>query len=767
MHTYRGCLSLACLLALLCTGALAQMGLSGVTPRDCVQVRYILGVWMNNQGTRVVYLVKSPNLEQNRNDYQLYVRDLQNTKVSLGKLLISGTDISAVTWLGDGSHLALLMPVHGTKALVTVNIEDGSQETLLAPSQDVEAYSLDSSGTTIAYSTADAEAGRHSTTAHSDEELAYGYRVSYGEEVEAANDFPTSSLYMKHRQADGSWASPEQVTIEDPFTHQRLQHIRELQDLSLSPNGKRLALNYATDGLPNEWKSSPWVQYVVQRQSLQRVLVIQDVESGGTSLGLKTVFPDSVPLWSRDSKSFLVNAHSPVGSVWEREDIVDHRTSPLDANLFWVGVDSGKVEEVLRHVADHHEAPLFWRDDGDIIVDTLGNAVARLHRGVNGWTELKRFELPGNQEDQFWFLTSNGVAIVGVHQTVSIAEDLFIYMPHQNAVRMLTDLNPQLRNVNFSPVKRVEWTTTEGLEVSGLLFMPRDYDPGKRYPLVIQTKGNQGQFTCDSGANHDPSFAPQPLASEGIMYLARTTAQGFNLQDELAKAPKGYPGQLGLAQQQVDIWDGAVRALSNRGLVDPNRVGIIGFSATGFYVEYALIHSPMRYAAATAADNAQYSLSDYWLTPTFAYTEESMYGGPPYGKTLENWQKYSISFNLDKVHTPLLMEEMGFGVHDDILGSIPRNLAVRYEIVKGLTRLGKPVEMYYYPNEGHAPDGPKARLASLQRNVDWYRFWLQGYEDPAPEKKEQNLRWRKLRELYTADNQSNHEHSTAGSSAAP
>ncbi len=57
-----------------------------------------------------------------------------------------------------------------------------------------------------------------------------------------------------------------------------------------------------------------------------------------------------------------------------------------------------------------------------------------------------------------------------------------------------------------------------------------------------------------------------------------------------------------------------------------------------------------------------------------------MYGGPPYGKSLEAWQKYSISFNLDKVHTPLLMEQMGYGLSNDSLGVEPGTLAYRYEI---------------------------------------------------------------------------------------
>jgi hypothetical protein len=70
-----------------------------------------------------------------------------------------------------------------------------------------------------------------------------------------------------------------------------------------------------------------------------------------------------------------------------------------------------------------------------------------------------------------------------------------------------------------------------------------------------------------------------------------------------------------------------------------------------------------------------------------------------------------------------------------------------YEFFAALSRQGKPVELYWYPKGEHALDTPFERMASLQRNVDWFRFWLQGYEGQAPSyDPEQYHRWRKLRE---------------------
>jgi dipeptidyl aminopeptidase/acylaminoacyl peptidase len=199
--------------------------------------------------------------------------------------------------------------------------------------------------------------------------------------------------------------------------------------------------------------------------------------------------------------------------------------------MFWVDPGAGKVEEVYRQVPAHHENALFWRDDGDVLIHEPNEEVVRVHRNGQTWSQTDRIHLPHGSSDRFSSLQSNGTTVVGIHETVSEPQNLFLYETGKNAIRILTDLNPQLGTVKFAPVQTVHWTAASGVDVEGLLFMPQDYAPGKRYPLVIQTKGDQGWFTCDSGQNHDPSFAPQPIANAGMMYLARTVEPGFNYQD--------------------------------------------------------------------------------------------------------------------------------------------------------------------------------------------------------------------------------------------
>jgi dipeptidyl aminopeptidase/acylaminoacyl peptidase len=338
-------------------------------------------------------------------------------------------------------------------------------------------------------------------------------------------------------------------------------------------------------------------------------------------------------------------------------------------------------------------------------------------------------------------------------QSTTRPPELFLFEPETSSLRIFETLNPQFASLDIAPVREIHWKTSTGYPETGLLVLPASYDAAKKYPLVIGTKFTRGEFACDSGPFHSPSFAPQPLASAGIMYLMGYTPEGASSRAEEAFYPGDYPGGVAEAAFYMDVWDSAVDLLDAQGLIDPAKLGIIGFSRTGWHTEFILTHAKHHFEAATVADNVQYNLSEYWLYNArggrSAY--EAIYGGPPFGSSLENWKKYSISFNLDRLRTPLLMEENGYGVAMDRL-SVPWSIATTAEEFAGLNRLERPVEMYFYPDEQHQPDHPQARVASLQRNVDWYRFWLQGFERKEhPEDPDIYTRWRGLKSLAEQD----------------
>src|SRR5207244_7962007 len=113
-----------------------------------------------------------------------------------------------------------------------------------------------------------------------------------------------------------------------------------------------------------------------------------------------------------------------------------------------------------------------------------------------------------------------------------------------------------------------------GREWKGGLYKPVGYNSGQRYPLVIQTHGfSQSEFR-PSGV-FPTAMAARALAAMGIMVLQTATGAAG------ARCPIATPEE---GPCEVGIFESAASQLVSEGLVDPNKIGIVGFSRSCFYV---------------------------------------------------------------------------------------------------------------------------------------------------------------------------------------
>ena len=141
------------------------------------------------------------------------------------------------------------------------------------------------------------------------------------------------------------------------------------------------------------------------------------------------------------------------------------------------------------------------------------------------------------------------------------------------------------------------------------------------------------------------------------------------------------------------------------------------------------------FKAASSCESAAYNPGSYWLlSPDMAFYQRGLLGGSYFENPTLLYGRFAPSLNARHVHTPLLMEynsESLFGL----------------EFYWALKERGVPVELIFYPESGHVFQKPKQRVSSMQRNLDWFRFWLNGEEEDDPAKAEQYARWRELRKL--------------------
>ena len=724
------------------------------TACDCVNVKYVTGgdiygpLVISPDGEHVAYEVKSPDVDNNRNIFELYVKDLRRgTKDNNGELIARGENFTGLRWMKNGRDLLILARDHNFIVVKQFDIVSKVQSVFFQAPTNILEYTLDQDEGTIAYSAVYRQNVNDAFGEPSHVPRTFSKLVTVNP-LFGDPEGVRRSLFISKRDDSGKWSEPMKIAVEDPLTHRSANIFGELQHLSLSPDGKKLTFAYAAESLPSAWKDHAYEKLVSGSGAPPVITVMHNLETGKTTVPIKSIYAGTIPFWTKDSKAFLMTAPAPIGSIWEKRDIKENRIAGADANLYWISAETDDIQEVMARVPFHHQPPLAWTPGGNLILKTYAGTISTFHQARNAWVKLSTISIPFKHPYPYSPIVSDGKTVVGVYETAVTPPNLYSLDLKTSSAKIITDLNPQLANVTLAKAEHIRWHTADGMEVHGLLFLPTNYIPGHRYPLVIQTKGNQddSSFVCDSGVNHDPAFAPQPIANSGMMYLIRTAPEDYDQEEEIARRQSTkYPEGIAEAVQQMNIWESGIKSLIAKGLVDSEKVGIIGFSRTGWYVEFMLAHGAFHFAAASVADNAEYSLGEYWLLNNASAGYDRIYGGTPYGPALKNWIKYSISFNLEKVHTPLLMQLMGHGVSNDTPGQIPPPLAARYETLVGLEKLKKPVELYFFPNQGHMPDAPEARVESLQQNIDWFRFWLQGYEDPDPAKADQNSRWRQLR----------------------
>lgn len=766
------------MLILSCCGVVCAQEQRAITPSDCVSVRGLLHDDLSWHSTikfsptrsHVAYAVRVPYLTENSNEVEIYVRNLPLGVAAshTAKPILRGTAISSLQWRPDGRYLVYLVKRNGRMLIEQMDAITGNRSILFAANTDIAEFSIDGDGKTIAYAVD--VPGQDSTYQPSPTESAGGYRISFQEGEQTI--WPQRNIFVIHR-VQGTWSKPKLLIIKSPLSGGSMAAITYLPNsglgISLSPSGRYLAMEYLepTQDLPDEWRNSAYRNIVDRSGQINAfyLVILCDLDKDTSTVPLKSPFVISAPVWAPNGKAFAVAGQAPIGSSLEEDAIANHTiTHSAAAHLFSVEPSTGKVKVMASHLAYPWEGLLYWGNNDDVLVrlSSMDN-LTRIVERDNSWEVTATYHVPLAGSSQ---LATDGSTLIGEHSDPGTPPELFEAALGSRETRVFAKLNPQFDHLTIAQTKEVRWKTSTGYGASGLLLLPPGYIEGDRYPLVIQTKPFFRGFACSFGDS--PSFTPQAIANAGMMYLGAIDTPDVSQRQE-DYFPHGYPGYQGLggiaeAAFNMDLWDSAVASLDAQGLVDKNKVGIIGFSRTGWYVEFILANSKTRYQAATIADNVHYSLGEYWLRHDASTIKawDALYAGPPYGDTLSNWLKYSISFNLDKIHTPILMEEMGNNqpVFTNRL-SPPRLLAESFETFTGLSRLNRPVELYYYPFEDHSPTHPQARLATFQRNVDWYRFWLQGYERPNPEDPDQYKRWKHLRELRDADDKAAHQpHST-------
>jgi dipeptidyl aminopeptidase/acylaminoacyl peptidase len=501
---------------------------------------------------------------------------------------------------------------------------------------------------------------------------------------------------------------PTQLWIYDLDTQkeeQVWQNQGEISSLAWSPDSTRIAIAYSA---PPKLKNS----MVYFNQDIG-IVIPSEKKFTAVATGEAA---EEMPRWSPDGRYLAY-------SSW-----MGYEDSPLVV----YDIATAKSHEALSNA---NSFQYWWADNSrELIFEARGRGKRRTRSG------LFRVSIDGGGTPTRITPESDHVAgCDGVRRNEAICVWQSSNVPPNPAlvdlgtakIHPLANINPQMESITVGHVTEMRWTNKYGAETTGYLLKPFDYVAGKHYPLLIILYGFEGKFVTQ--AEWLSSYPAQAFARDGFAVLMTNYPPYDNW-----KGKSFARGSVAEAYSPLASIEAAVNQFVREGLVDSRRLGIMGISYGGFLTEFAITHSTM-FKVASLVDGGGYSPTGYWLgNHNTEENDERILGGPPVGKTLANWLTFSPALNADKVTGPVLM---GFNNHEAFYG---------LEMKSALERAGVPVEFWVYPGEGHIFTTPEHRFISMQRNLDWFNYWLQDKEDPDAAKHDQYLRWGEMRKQLTS-----------------
>ena len=312
-----------------------------------------------------------------------------------------------------------------------------------------------------------------------------------------------------------------------------------------------------------------------------------------------------------------------------------------------------------------------------------------------------------------------------------------------------------VRSTNFQPEELVTIDLTSGKLTR--LYVPNEAFTGK-FHASVRYISLEDQFLSSPGRLYLPAGHTQPLPLVVTLYLS---SPGFEIStgDEIPihalvehglavftfyaslaniVTPDGdFAVQLSRVERPRKAIEGVVRQLSREGVIDPARVGLAGLSYGSEVAMYCYWKSALFRTISSATASWEPANFFFIGLPAAVFFEQLGFKELNAGAAAQ-WKLLSAGLNARADLPPLLWQSP-----DEERGG-------QLETWYRLQRAGAQVEWYEYPNEGHWKRHPANKWWVYRRNLDWFRFWLQDYEDPVPEKQEQYVRWRDMRKNWEA-----------------
>ncbi len=308
-----------------------------------------------------------------------------------------------------------------------------------------------------------------------------------------------------------------------------------------------------------------------------------------------------------------------------------------------------------------------------------------------------------------------------VISTPTVLGDLFITDgPSGAAPRKLTTFNDALfGELKMNEPEEIWYQSFDGRRMQGWILKPPDFDPRKKYPLILQIHGGP-----HSAYGNTFTHEFQWMAAKGYVVLYTNPRGSSNYGQEFGNIIQfKYPGD-----DYKDLMAG-VDAILKTGYVDETRMGVTGGSGGGLLTNWVVTRTTRFKAAVSQRDISDWT--SFWYTADFTLFTPTWFRKAPFEDPAEFSARSPITY-VTKIQTPLM-----FILGDEDFRTPPS--AGGEELFRALKYLKRPTVMVRFPGENHElsrSGRPWHRVERLQHIVGWFEKYLAGkdagtYDSPA------------------------------------
>jgi dipeptidyl aminopeptidase/acylaminoacyl peptidase len=674
---------------------------------ESLQLKSITGPRISPDGRFIAYRLREADWKENA-----YVRQIWLINVATGahfQLTRGKKSVDSLEWSPDGRWLAFLTE-RESSAITPPEKEEKKEEAkdekkdaakpgkpaahqlwLISP-EGGEAWQLTEHETDISSFHWSKDSRQIAFTASvAEPKTEKDRKEKYSDYEVYEQDFQQNQLWtvdVSAAQSNFLPARARQIT-RDPALN--------VADFSWSPDGTRIAFGATPSPLlPSRGQEDIYVADLSHDNAIHKIVALQG--------------PDGDPVFSPDGKQLAFSTALAAPYYYYANGhiaVVD-----LDKVLARPATQPADVQDLTAKF-DEDPSLLDWGPAG-IYFAGLQKTSAHLFRLDPKTREIVRITSPDTYNlDEASFTKDFGTMAISAEDATHMPE-IYVSPSDRFSPRKLTDMTAQVKDWTLGTVEVVSWKSSDGAAIEGILHKPADYDPSRKYPLLVLIHGG-------------PTGVSQPTLSPGDTYYP---IQIFLSKGALVLQPN-YRGSAGYGAAfralnvrnlgVGDMWDvmSGVDSLIARGIADPNKLASMGWSEGGYISAFLTTHTD-RFKAISVGAGISDWMTYYVNTDITPFTIQYLHANPWDDPAI--YAKTSPISTIKQAKTPTLIQH----------GSADKRVPPPdgFELYRGLQDQHVPSRLILYTGFGHPITKPKSNRAVMQANLDWFSHYL--WNEPYP-----------------------------------